>query len=104
MIVVQYILKLIKENMQNAQKRAKFYANINQNPNFFEIIHKMLLKIKLVKNYLRLRKCPKLPPSYCGPFAILRKKKGGKMAYQLGLPKKWKIQDVFHVSVLKKRV
>jgi hypothetical protein len=34
MIVVQYILKLIKENKQNAQKWAKFYANINQNPKF----------------------------------------------------------------------
>lgn len=55
-IVVQYIY------MQNAQKRAKFYANINQNPNFFEIIHKMLLKIKHIKNDLRLGKCPKLPP------------------------------------------
>ncbi len=54
MIDVQYILKLIKENMQNAQKWAKFYANINQNPNFFEIIHKVLLKMKPVKNDLRL--------------------------------------------------
>jgi len=62
MIVVQYILKFFKKNMQNAQKRAKFYANINQNPNFFEIIHKVLLKIKPVKNDLRLGKCPKLPP------------------------------------------
>jgi hypothetical protein len=62
MIVVQYILKLIKENMQNAQKWAKFYANINQNPIFFEIIHKVLLKMKPVKNDLRLGKCPKLPP------------------------------------------
>jgi hypothetical protein len=33
---------------------AKFYANINQNPNFFEIIHKVLLKMKPVKNDLRL--------------------------------------------------
>jgi hypothetical protein len=61
MIVVQYILKLIKENMQNAQKRAKFYANINQNPIFKKIIHKVLLKIKPVKNDLRLgnaQNCP----------------------------------------------
>jgi hypothetical protein len=49
MIVVQYILKLIKENMQNAQKRAKFYANINQNPNFFDIIHKSVIETQTSK-------------------------------------------------------
>ncbi len=62
MIVVQYILKLIKENMQNAQKRAKFYANINQNPNFFDIIHKSVIETQTSKEWLEIGEMPKIAP------------------------------------------
>ena len=40
----------------------------------------------------------KLEAKFFGPFRMLHPV--GKQAYKLELPKKWKIYDVFHVSLL----
>ena len=45
-----------------------------------------------------MRSFKKLNYKYYGPFEI--EKPVGKQAYQLKLPKKLKIHDVFHVSLL----
>ena len=42
----------------------------------------------------------KLKPRYYGPFRIIRKV--GEVAYELDLPAKSKVHNVFHVSCLKK--
>jgi hypothetical protein len=44
----------------------------------------VFLKMSLKKNQLKLGKCYKLSPRYCGPFQILRKVQ--IMAYELELP------------------
>lgn len=41
---------------------------------------------------------PKLLPRYVGPFQV--KKRVGKVAYELIIPQRWRIHDVFHVSLL----
>ena len=41
---------------------------------------------------------PKLLPRYVGPFQI--NKRVGEVAYELNIPQRWRIHDVFHVSVL----
>ena len=47
-------------------------------------------------------KYKKLSPKVCGPYVIT--KKVGEQAYELLLPPKLKIHNVFHVSLLKKYV
>jgi hypothetical protein len=60
----------------------------------------VFLNVTPKKSQLRLGKCYKLSPKYCGPFQIL--KKVGTMAYELELPSEWRIHNVFHVSFLRK--
>ena len=43
---------------------------------------------------------PKLLPRWVGPFQVA--KRVGTQAYELVLPARWKIHDVFHVSVLER--
>jgi hypothetical protein len=62
----------------------------------------VFLKVTPKKSQLRLGKCYKFSPRYCGPFQILRKV--GIVAYELKLPNDWRIHNVFHVSLLRKFV
>jgi hypothetical protein len=49
---------------------------------------------------LGLQNPPKLSPKWYGPFKVL--KKVGQVSYQIQLPEKCKLHDIFHVSHLKK--
>eukprot|EP00253_Pinus_taeda_P027710 PITA_27710 len=60
------------------------------------------LCIEPKKRSLRFGSCAKLEPWYCGPFEILERI--GAVAYQLALPPIVKVQDVFHISLLKKYI
>ena len=60
----------------------------------------MYIKVNPKKSTLRLRNYKKLVPRYYSPFEILAKV--GSVAYQLSLPPNIKVQNVFHVSILKK--
>ena len=54
------------------------------------------------KSTLILGSCAKLAPQYCGPFEILSRI--GRVEYQLGLSPNLKVNNVFHISMLKKYV
>ena len=62
----------------------------------------MYIKVNSKKNTFRLGKYKEFSPRYCGPFEILAKV--GSVAYQLDLPPNIKVNNVFHVSILKRYV
>ena len=52
--------------------------------------------------YIKIKQNQKLEAKFFGPFQVLNLV--GKQAYKLELPKKWKIHNVFHVSLLKQDI
>ena len=62
----------------------------------------MFLRFNPKKSKLRTRLYTKLAPRYVGPFENLARI--GTVSYQLALPPYIRIQDVFHIYLLKKYV
>jgi hypothetical protein len=58
--------------------------------------------VKANRSSLKLGNCSKLVARYCGPFEILERI--GPVAYMIALPASISINNVFHVSLLKKYI
>jgi hypothetical protein len=62
----------------------------------------VFLKVNSKGSFLKLGNCSKMATCYCGSFEILERI--GPVAYMFSLPTSMCINNVFHVSLLKKCV
>ncbi len=59
-------------------------------------------KVWLNSKYIKTKRNKKLESKFFGPFRVLHAV--GKQAYKLELPTKWKIHDVFYMSLLEQNI
>ncbi|KAL0287509.1 UNVERIFIED_CONTAM: hypothetical protein Scaly_2762100 [Sesamum calycinum] len=97
------VLQLLKENLHQAHHRLITYADEKRLEREFEVGGKVFLKLQPYRQTsVALRKQLKLSAKYFRPLSVIEKV--GKVSYKLELPLGSKIQLVFHVSLLKKKV
>ena len=88
------LIAACRENLQHAQKLQKRAHNKGTKPRSYAPGEKVWLNNK----YIKTKRNRKLEAKFFGPFRVLHPV--GSQAYKLELPKRWKIHDVFHVSLL----
>ena len=87
-------MAVCRENLQHVQDLQKRAYNRGTKPRSYAPGDKVWLNSK----YIKTKRNRKLKGKFFGPFRVLHPV--GKQVYKLELPKKWKIHDVFHVSLL----
>ena len=83
-----------RENLHHTQKLQKQAHDKGVKPRSYALGDKIWLNSKYIKTKLNR----KLKAKFFGPFWVLHPV--GKQAYKLELPRKWRIHDVFYVSLL----
>ena len=89
------LMTVCRENLYHAQELQKQAHNKGIKPKSYSLRDKIWLNSK----YLKTKRNRKLEAKCFRPFQVLHPVK--KQTYKLELPKKWKINDVFHMSLLK---
>ena len=82
------------ENLHHAQELQKRAHDKGVKPRSYAPGDKVWLNSK----YIKTKRNRKLEAKFFGPFRVLYPV--GKQAYKLELPRKWRIHNVFHVSLL----
>ena len=88
------LMIVCRKNLHYAQELQKRAHNKGVKPRSYAPGNKVWLNSK----YIKTKKNRKLEAKFFGPFRVLHPI--GKQAYKLELLKRWKIHDVFHVSLL----
>jgi hypothetical protein len=94
-------VRMIRKILRIAQSRQKSYVDTRRRLLEFKEGDHVYLKVSPIRGMRRFKVKGKLSPRFIRPFLIL--KRVGEVAYQLKLPNHLaNVQDVFHVSQLKK--
>ena len=88
------LMIICQQNLHHAQKLQNRGHNKRVKPQSYTPGDKVWLSSK----YLKTKPNHKLEAKFFGSFRVLHPV--GKQAYKLILPKKWRIYDIFHVSLL----
>ncbi|XP_070026624.1 uncharacterized protein [Nicotiana sylvestris] len=94
-------VKIIKDRLKISSDRQKSYADLKRREIEHQVGDKVFLKVSSWKKIMRFGQKGKLSPRFIGPYEILERI--GLVAYKLALPPELgKIQNAFHVSMLRK--
>ena len=93
-VELRELITVCRENLHYAQKLQKQANHKGIKPKSYAPDDKVWLNSK----YLKTKQNRKLQVKFFGPFRVLHPVE--KQAYKLELPKKWRIHNVFHVSLL----
>ena len=97
----QDILRALKDNMATAQNQQKLYVDRGRVERQFEVGDLVYLRLQPYRqSTLKQKGAEKLKPRFYGPYKVIRRV--GQVAYELELPQRNKIHNIFHVSCLKK--
>ena len=88
------LMTVCRENLHHVQKLQKRAHNKGVKPRSYAPGNKVWLNSK----YIKTKQNRKLEAKFFGPFQVLHLV--SKQACKLELPKKWRVYDVFHVSLL----
>ena len=91
---LQDLMTVCRENIYHAQELQKQAHDKGVKLSSYILGDKVWLNNK----YIKTKRNRKLEAKFFGPFRVLYPV--GKQAYKLKLPKRWRIHDVFHVSLL----
>lgn len=98
-----FILTLVRENLQESQARMKHFADKHRTDKEYSVGDWVYLRLRPYRQMsVAVRRNLKLSARYFGQFQITQKV--GSVAYKLDLPPNSKIYPIFHVSCLKKQL
>ena len=92
------LITVCQQNLHHAQELQKRAHNKDVKPRSYAPGDKVWLSSK----HLKTKRNRKLEAKFLGLFRVLHPV--GKQVYKLELPKKWRIHDVFHVSLLEQDI
>lgn len=99
----EQLTRFLQSQFLIAQNRMKQFVDMKRTERSFEVGDWVYLKMQPHQQLsMKSRWCVKLSPKFYGPFEILQRI--GPVAYKLKLLADALIHDIFHVSLLKKKV
>ena len=95
---LQTLISVYRENLQHTQELQKRYHDKHAKPRSYIPEDKVQLNSK----YIKTKQNCKLEFKFFGPFRVLRSVE--KQAYKIELPKRWRIHNVFYISLLEQDI
>ena len=91
-------MTICQQNFHHAQELQKWGYNKGVKPQSYAPDE----KIWLCSKYLKTKQNHKLEAKFLDFYQVLHLV--GKQAYKLKLPKKWRIHNIFHISLLEQNI